>query len=137
MIWSVTIPSVFPSSATLKPIFWMSIVNELLASRVTVNVAVPVVRLIRFEYSVDPACDAHHELHREGAVAPLEAPLDLVAILRSRAGEEAGPEVVLPGRFHGHELLGAAAGEVVDAVERQRGDHAGIEFMRRRRRRAA
>ena len=48
-------PSVFPSSATLKPIFWMSIVKELLASRVTVNVAVPVVRLIRFEYSVDPA----------------------------------------------------------------------------------
>ena len=124
-------PSVFPSSATLKPIFWMSIVKELLASRVTVNVAVPVVRLIRFEYSVDPACDAHHELHREGAVAPLEASLDLVAILRSRAREEAGPEVVLPGRFHGHELLGAAAGKVVDAVEGQRADHAGIEFMRR------
>ena len=76
--------------------------------------------------------DAHHELHRENAVAPLEASLDLVAILRSRAREEAGPEVVLPGRFHGHELLGAAAGKVVDAVERQRGDHPGIEFMRRR-----
>ena len=111
--------------------------NELLASRVTVNVAVPVVRLIRFEYSVDPACDAHHELHREDAVAPLETSLDLVAVLRSRSGEEAGPEVVFPGGVHRHELLGAAAGEVVDAVERQRADHAGIELVRRVARRAA
>src|ERR1039457_5524754 len=32
--------------------------------------------------------DANHKLHGEGPVAPLEAPLDLIAVLRSRAGKE-------------------------------------------------
>src|ERR1039457_5049916 len=52
-------------------------------------------------------------------------------ILSSAAREEAGPEVVFPGGLHRHELVGTAAGKVVDAVEGQSADHAGIEFMRR------
>src|ERR1700722_330289 len=75
--------------------------------------------------------DTDHELHPEDTIAPFETPLDLITVLRARAREEARPEVVLPGRFHGHEILGAAAGKVVDAVEGQRADHAGVELVRR------
>jgi hypothetical protein len=37
----------------------MSMVKALLESRITVNVPVPVVKLIRFEYSAEPRLDAH------------------------------------------------------------------------------